>query len=98
MKRQRVPTRNDEKRPVKTPKQIRHPNMTDDQRLFCWLYAIIGMTQAESYKLAFGSKAALSSCSAMSSRMLQETYVREYLHILDQYFNNYPLEVKVRMR
>lgn len=94
--RKRRTNRYDTGQTIKTPKQINHPHLSDSERLFCWLYCVIGMTQAESYKLSMTSQATMSSCSAMASRMLQENDVKEYMALLEKYFNSNPLEVKIK--
>lgn len=98
MKRKRTLSFNSESRPVKTPRQIRHPNLDKREHLFCWLYAVIGYTVAEAYQVSHHSTATLNSCSAMGSRLLRSENVVEYIEILNRYYENYPLEVKIRVR
>lgn len=90
-------TQNNEPRPVKRPRQLKHPNLSPAEHLFVWLYGVIGYTIAESYKISHSSSATLNSCSAMGSRLLKSEYVREYLEILDRYYENYHMEIKIKL-
>lgn len=93
----RKTTQNKEPRPVKRPRQLKHPNLSHAEHLFAWLYGVIGYTIAASYKIAFKSTATLNSCSAMGSRLLKSEFVVEYLQMLDRYNDSHPLEIKIKL-
>ena len=62
--------------------------LTEEDRVFCWLHAIIGMPASKAYQSAFkDSKARLSSCSAQASRLLREKAVVGYMRLLYSYFS-----------
>lgn len=83
---------------VRRPCQIKHPPLTRGEHLFCWLYGIVGLTQAEAYKTAFvGSSAKMVSCSAMASRLLQTPEIILYINRLDRYYSENQLEVKIKI-
>lgn len=93
----RKPTQNNEPRPVKRPRQLKHPNLSPSEHLFVWLYGVIGYTIAESYKISHRSTATLNSCSAMGSRLLKSEFVVEYLQMLSRYNDSHPLEIKIKL-
>ncbi len=58
----------------------------EEQRIFCWLHAIIGMPASKAYRAAFrGSSAQLSSCAAQASRLLRDYDIAHYIRILHLY-------------
>lgn len=98
MKRKKLITPIYERPAIKTPKQIPSVNLTESERLFVWLHAIIGLTIAESYKLSHRkSTANLNSCSSLGSRLLAEDSIKCYINRLDRFYNDNPLEVRIKL-
>lgn len=96
--RKKIDTWGDAVPAVRRPCQIKHPPLTREEHLFCWLYSVIGLTQAEAYKTAFvGSSAKMVSCSAMASRLLQTPEIISYINRIDRYYSENQLEIKLKI-
>ncbi len=67
--------------------------VTNDERVFCYLHAICGMSATMAYYYGNKkSKATLQSCSAPASRLVREPHIIAYIRTLWDFARHNQLE------